>query len=187
MNKPKPAKPDPKDAKTKQPEKSKRPEARSRPTSRPTSDDDRKATSKAPPKGPVSLKVPPIIKRSREAEAPESSGYKGTARPTPAQTYKGTGRPTSSKTPNLPASGSRPRGRPSRPSPGYETDEEEDYPEDCYSGDESSDMEAGVYDIDEEEELALRTARAEDAAEKAREDEMRRQKLERKRALIGRR
>jgi protein SPT2 len=60
-----------------------------------------------------------------------------------------------------------------------ELDNEEDYESDL------SDMEAGMFDVEEEEELALREAKKDDAREKALENELKRQKQERKTKLAA--
>ncbi|KAH8733085.1 hypothetical protein GQ44DRAFT_601319, partial [Phaeosphaeriaceae sp. PMI808] len=129
----------------------------------------------------------------QEKKKPVDVGYQGTARPTkppvPAG-YKGTARPASA-----PASTSR-NGTPvakSKPSSakrgndGYanwsDLDDVDD--EDDYESDASSDMEAGIWDVEQENELALRTAKKEDAEALAEEIRLKREKEERKRKLMG--
>lgn len=73
------------------------------------------------------------------------------------------------------------------------TDEEEDSEmdddgrdeEDDYGSDASSDMEAGAFDIDQEEQKALRQAREDDAAELALENQLKREKEERRKRLMS--
>jgi hypothetical protein len=57
--------------------------------------------------------------------------------------------------------------------------------EDGYGSDQSSDMEAGAFDIDMEESRAARAAREEDAKEQALELQLKREKEERKKKLMG--
>lgn len=61
-------------------------------------------------------------------------------------------------------------------------DEEEDYGEDGY---ESSDMEGGFDDLEQEETRALREAKADDARELALENQLKREKEERRKRLMG--
>jgi hypothetical protein len=120
--------------------------------------------------------------RKKEAEEPKRPITKRTSE----STYKGTANLKSSSrgTPNAPSSSGlkrRPEGRQGarsrRPSSSGDDDEEEE--EDDYFSDDLSDMEAGILDLAEEEELALRAAKAEDAAALREENELRRQKQER--------
>ncbi|KAG9773381.1 hypothetical protein KCU88_g5825, partial [Aureobasidium melanogenum] len=62
----------------------------------------------------------------------------------------------------------------------YGRDEEDDYESDA-----SSVMEAGAFDLDEEERRALRAAKEEDARELALEAQLKREKEERRRKLMG--
>ncbi|KAJ4515687.1 hypothetical protein HRR78_001464 [Exophiala dermatitidis] len=62
----------------------------------------------------------------------------------------------------------------------YGRDEEDDYESDA-----SSVMEAGAFDLDEEEQRALRAAKEEDARELALEAQLKREKEERRRKLMG--
>ena len=57
--------------------------------------------------------------------------------------------------------------------------------EDDYGSDASSDMEAGAFDIDEEESKALKAAREDDAKELALENQLKREKEERRKRLMG--
>ncbi|KIW16951.1 hypothetical protein PV08_04142 [Exophiala spinifera] len=63
----------------------------------------------------------------------------------------------------------------------YGRDEEEDN----YGSDASSDMEAGAFDIDEEENKALRAAKEEDARELALENQLKKEKEERRKRLLA--
>lgn len=120
---------------------------------------------------------------------PVEVGYKGTMRPTAAPkepSYRGTmGGPGgvsrkalgSEKADTGRYGGSSSKNR-------YEdySDEEEDIEEDVYESD-LSDMEAGLDDLDEEELMSAKIARKEDEEALREENELKRQKLERKRKL----
>jgi len=106
----------------------------------------------------------------------------------PSSSYKGTmGKPPSR--PSKP-----PLGRRQKYDDYLGTDEEdasddmggygEDEPED-YGSDASSDMEAGAFDLDEEESRALRAAKEEDAKELALENQLKREKEERRKRLMA--
>lgn len=138
---------------------------------------------------PRSKSADPIDARNgpvKKERKPVDLGYKGTMRPVPAPlAYSGTMRSAGSAVPRKPQpgpskgaiGGSGDRYRYASYSDGEEEDEEE---EDYDSG---SDMEAGLDEVDEEEELALRIARREDAQALKEENELKRQKLEKKRKL----
>jgi len=109
-------------------------------------------------------------------------GYTGTARPKAKSAepqYKGTmglPRPGQVRKP-MGAQKEAPRYSRYADYSDEDLDEEEDYESDL------SDMEAGLDDVEEEEEMALREAKKDDAREKAIENELKRQKQERKHKL----
>lgn len=63
----------------------------------------------------------------------------------------------------------------------YGRDEEEE----GYGSDVSSDMEAGAFELDEEEDKALRAAKMEDARELALENQLKKEKEERRKRLLA--
>lgn len=113
-------------------------------------------------------------------------GYTGTARPKAKSAepqYKGTmGLPRPSQARKPPVAQKQAASRYSRYAD-Y-SDEELDDEEADYESD-LSDMEAGIDDVEEEEEFALQAAKRDDAKEKAIENELKRQKQERKNKLAA--
>lgn len=121
---------------------------------------------------PAGAKAGDAIKKERK---PIDVGYKGTMRPMSTQppAYRGTMQ--SRAPPPRPGYGAKRRAEE------YSDEEDEDDEEEDY--DSASDMEAGREDIDEEEEMSARVARQEDLEALREENELKRQKLERKRKL----
>lgn len=119
---------------------------------------------------------------SQPKPKPAEPSYKGTMRPSkPESTYRGT--MNLAPGPKKSASSlARPGGGRRGPVEYYSDEEDEDEMDD-YESDVSSDMEAGHFDVELEDEAALRIARAEDAREKQLEDELKRQKADKKRTL----
>ena len=124
-----------------------------------------------------------------ERRNPVELSYKGTMRSSrPAEpVYKGTAQPS-----NAPVSvHSAPVKAKSKRKPsddryaGYanwsDLDDVDDEEEDKYGSDCSSDMEGGLWDVEEEERRALAAARKEDAEALQEENDLKRQKLARKR------
>lgn len=127
--------------------------------------------------------------QAKEKRKAPDLGYSGTARPKaksaePPQ-YRGTmglPRPGQVRRPQ-PALQKQPASRYSRYAD-YSDEELDDEEEEDYESD-LSDMEAGVDDVEAEEEEALREAKKADAAEKALENKLKREKLERKNKLMA--
>lgn len=127
--------------------------------------------------------------------------YKGTARPVKAETdYKGTARQPDGHSPISPGRRNGLQRNPSaltkRQAPNrygvreeIEDDDEdeerygEDEEEDQYDSEASSDMEAAAFEVEEEEFSSLKKAKKEDEEALRQEMELKRKKLERKRAL----
>lgn len=155
--------------------------------------------AKAAGKGKKPLPVIPTkateakIDLSKEKRKPADLGYQGTARPAkkPIEVgYKGTARPaaaaaSASKPGGALAAKKKPQATQNRHD-GYadwsDLDDIEDEEED-YESDVSSDMEGGIWDLEKEENEALKAAKREDAEALAEENELKRQKEERKRKL----
>jgi len=121
----------------------------------------------------------------KEKKKPLELGYKGTMRPAaPEPTYKGT------MNMKKPARDERSTSAPThkRPDPsrdkyrGYFTDEEEE-DDGYYDESDISDMEAGLSDVEAEEQAALRQAKKDDENELKFENELKRQKSEKRLAL----
>ncbi|KAI4720059.1 hypothetical protein E4T48_03704 [Aureobasidium sp. EXF-10727] len=127
---------------------------------------------------------------AKDKRKPVEVAYKGTMRPNApaAPVYRGTmggpggaaARKPLSKAP-APSRSGYGAGRRYASYSDEEDEEEDDEPEDDYES--GSDMEAGVDEMYEEEEASARIAKREDAIALAEENELKRQKLERKRKL----
>ena len=132
--------------------------------------------------------------------------YQGTSKPKPQPSYQGTAKsnvqtgykgtmkaPISSGATRKKGYDSepeqiRPKNKvPARRREAYSDEEEEDEDDDHYdyASEDYSDMDAGFEDVEEEDEKATRLARKEDAQEQHRLEEMKRQKEERRRRLVG--
>ena len=136
-------------------------------------------TSRSRSAEPTNLK-PGEVKKERK---PIEVGYKGTIRPTANRepSYRGTmqsGRPPVST-----ANRARPGVNPRRTGYTSYSDEEEDEEDDERDYDSESDMEAGLDDLDQEELQSARIARKEDEQALKEENELKRQKAERKRKV----
>ncbi|KAL9626291.1 MAG: hypothetical protein Q9204_007423 [Flavoplaca sp. TL-2023a] len=139
------------------------------------------ASSKNP--NPATKKVPP------------QPSYKGTAAPRPQPTYKGTmnikaGSSIANTARRKDSNYDRSRSssiKPSRRSMEYESDEEEDELDEEENGysDESGDMEAGVFEVEEEETAAAKAARKEDDEQLRIENQLKKEKEERKMRLTA--
>ncbi|KAF2118588.1 hypothetical protein BDV96DRAFT_391020 [Lophiotrema nucula] len=153
----------------------------------------KKAGSVGPPvKAVPGAKGAPVQEKRKPAEL----GYQGTARPAkkPIETgYKGTARSatvasgSAGKPVGAGAAKTKPKPAASRYD-GYadwsdldEVDEEEK----DYGSDASSDMEGGIWDVEQEEQLALKAGKQEDLEEMRLENELKRQKEERKKKLTA--
>ncbi|KAF2270569.1 hypothetical protein CC78DRAFT_563924 [Lojkania enalia] len=132
-----------------------------------------------------------------EKRKPVEMGYQGTARPAKKPVdlgYKGTARPATTtagsngKTVGSSAAKAKPKPNTGRYG-GYarwsEDELEDEEEEEDYESDASSDMEGGFWGVEEEEELALKSAKKEDAEALREEMELKRQKEERKRKLMA--
>lgn len=126
----------------------------------------------------------------KDRKKPVEVAYKGTMRPNApaAPVYRGTmggpGGAAARKPPAKAPASSRSGYGAGRRYASYSDEEEEDEddePEDDYES--GSDMEAGVDEMYEEEQTSARIAKREDAIALAEENELKRQKLERKRKL----
>lgn len=116
---------------------------------------------------------------ARPAKKPVEVGYKGTARP--QTTTAGPAGRTSGFT-SAKAKAKQPQSRYDGYAEWSDIDDEEDEEDDYNS---ESDMEGGMWDVEQEEQLALKAARKEDAEALAEENELKRQKEERKRKLAA--
>jgi len=123
--------------------------------------------------------------QKEKKKKPLELGYKGTMRPAaPEPAYKGT------MNTKRPARDERSTSAPThkRPDPsrdkyrGYFTDEEEE-DDGYYDESDLSDMEAGLSDVEAEEQAALRQAKKDDENELRLENELKRQKSEKRIAL----
>jgi protein SPT2 len=124
----------------------------------------------------------------KEKRKPVDLGYTGTARPKDKSAepqYKGTmGLARPGQTRKAPVGQKEAASRYSRYADYSDEELDEEEEEVDYESD-LSDMEAGMFDVDEEEELALREAKKDDAKEKALENELKRQKQQRKNKLAA--
>ncbi|KAL9010916.1 MAG: hypothetical protein Q9173_004193 [Seirophora scorigena] len=132
---------------------------------------------------------------SLPGKKPPQPSYKGTAAPKPQPAYKGTMKPKSSIADTArrkdrkddrsrSSSMNPPRWGRDQESDVEDEEDELDEQEDFYS-DESDDMEAGFSDVEEEETAATRAAKKEDEEELRRENQLKRDKEERKRKLAA--
>ncbi|KAF2874861.1 hypothetical protein BDV95DRAFT_591633 [Massariosphaeria phaeospora] len=151
------------------------------------------AKGKKPGTSGLARSAGPKVDAVKEKRKPAELGYQGTARPTkkPAElAYRGTAKPSTiagpaGKTGSSTAAKAKAKSASGRYG-GYaswsddEMAEEED--EDDYESD-VSDMEGGLWDVEEEETLALKVAKKEDALALAEENELKRQKEEKRRKL----
>ncbi|KAG9578252.1 hypothetical protein KCU77_g13179, partial [Aureobasidium melanogenum] len=150
---------------------------------------DAKAGLKARGKSAEPLADPKTGVSAKDKRKPVEVAYKGTMRSNApaAPAYRGTmggpGGAARKPLPKAPASSRSGYGA-GRRYASYSDEEEEDEDEELEDDYESgSDMEAGVDEMYEEEEASARIARREDALALAEENELKRQKLERKRKL----
>ena len=118
---------------------------------------------------------------------PVEVGYKGTMRPVSSQpAYRGTMSTGKASSAGGRYGGGRPKDRGTdyaRWSDLDDEDEGDEEEEDDYDSQGSSDMEAGMDEIDEEELTSTKVGRKEDEAALREENELKRQKLERKKKL----
>ena len=117
---------------------------------------------------------------------PVEVGYKGTMRPVSAQpAYRGTMSTGKASSAGGRYGGGRPKDRGTDYARWSDLDDEgeDDEEEDDYDSQGSSDMEAGMDEIDEEELTSTKVGRKEDEAALREENELKRQKLERKKKL----
>ncbi|KAI5268878.1 hypothetical protein E4T47_07472 [Aureobasidium subglaciale] len=165
-------------------------EARAAAKGKPLANRDTKAGLKGRGKSVEPLADPKTNAPSKDKKKPVEVAYKGTMRANApaAPVYRGTmGGPGG-------AAARKPIAKAQAPSrSGYgagrryasysdeEEEEEDDEPEDDYES--GSDMEAGVDDLYEEEQASARIAKREDAIALAEENELKRQKAEKKRKL----
>ncbi|KAF2788143.1 hypothetical protein K505DRAFT_329144 [Melanomma pulvis-pyrius CBS 109.77] len=131
----------------------------------------------------------------KEKRRPADLGYQGTARPAkkPVEIgYKGTARPANNITGAAGKAGG-PAAAKAKSKVGQGryggyaswSDEELDEEEDDYDSDASSDMEGGLWDVENEEQVALKVAKKEDAQALKEENELKRQKEERRLKLAA--
>lgn len=128
---------------------------------------------------------------AKDKKKPVEVGYKGTMRPAPSKepSYQGTMRAPGTA-PRKPLSSGRAQpgryggsSRNDRYATWSEEEEEDEMEEEDDYGSESDDMEAGMDDVWNEEEESARIAKKEDLEALRQENELKRQKLERKRKL----
>ena len=129
-------------------------------------------------------------------KAPPQPSYKGTAAPKPQPTYKGTmnmkpGSSIANTARRKDSKNDRSRSssiNPSRRDIEYESEEEEDEDEldeeNGYS-DESDDMEAGAFEVEQEETAATRAARKEDEEQLRIENQLKKEKEDRRKRLAA--
>lgn len=134
---------------------------------------------------PANKAVIPLRKERKAIDV----GYSGTMRPTTSRepsyrgTMQGAGATSRKAADNRRVPASRPGAGSLTRHERYSDEDEEDEDEEEDMNSASSDMEAGMDDLDEEEQASARIARMEDEAALREENEMKRQKLERKRKL----
>jgi hypothetical protein len=127
------------------------------------------------------LKSAPIPERKPKKAAAATTGYTGTARPKPGSVQTAS-KPSSSSASRYDRPVERYRDD-RRPSQRYASEEEDD--EQDYDSDVSSDMEAAAFEVDDEEEQAARIARREDAEALAEENQLKREKEEKRKRLAA--
>jgi hypothetical protein len=142
----------------------------------------RRAAKRKEGKAAIRAKAKALMLENRKRGTEKQSTYKGTMRG-PTTTYKGTmNLKPAARDDNAGGKSAALGSGKSRSSrhDTYESTTSED--EDAVS-DASSDMEADVFDVDKEEQRALKAARMEDAEALKEENDLKRKKMERKRAL----
>ncbi|KAL8813703.1 MAG: hypothetical protein Q9223_000459 [Gallowayella weberi] len=145
-------------------------------------------SSNSPIRSPADSKSPSVVGRKSLPQP----GYKGTAAPKPQPTYKGTmksGPSIANTARRKDSKNDRSRSNSINPrrSREYESEDEEeevDEEENGYS-DESDDMEAGFSDVEEEETAAAKAARKEDEEQLRIENQLKKEKEDRKKRLAA--
>lgn len=137
---------------------------------------------------PTKSKPSAAVLPQKPKREPTDLGYKGTMRPAPQQSYKGTIRPTSGASSKKPSQDDEPSRKGSKVRmAGYASYSENDSDEMEEDWDDLSDMEAGMDEVEEEELASARVARKEDLEALRQEEELKRKKMERKKAVALRR